>query len=153
MAFGKGGMVLGKAAQGLGNTALCFGETALRLGNTALCSGRTALRFEKTALQFGITAHGFGETALRLGKTALCFRGRMLAFASRKSLKTDFLFAPPHHSWEGGSNENTNGLLRPYLPKVTDLAGLSQSQCNCLSEILNNLSGKSLGYKTPNEVN
>ena len=86
MGFAKGGMVLGKAAQGIGNTALCFGETALRLGNTALCSGGTALRFEKTALRFEITVQ-------RFGKTALCFRGDGLASAfegSGLSLKAQF---------------------------------------------------------------
>ncbi|MBK8090965.1 MAG: IS30 family transposase [Verrucomicrobiaceae bacterium] len=67
-------------------------------------------------------------------------------------LKIDFYFAKPHHAWERGSNENTNGLLRQYLPKGTDLAGLTQPQCNRLAEILNNRPRKRLGYKTPNEV-
>jgi IS30 family transposase len=67
-------------------------------------------------------------------------------------LKIDFYFATPHHAWERGSNENTNGLLRQYLPKGTDLAGLTQPQCNRLAEILNNRPRKRLGYRTPNEV-
>ena len=67
-------------------------------------------------------------------------------------LKIDFYFATPHHAWERGSNENTNGLLRQYLPKGTDLAGLTQPQCNRIAAILNNRPRKRLGYKTPNEV-
>ena len=67
-------------------------------------------------------------------------------------LKIDFYFATPHHAWERGSNENTNGLLRQYLPKGTDLAGLTQPQCNRIAAILNNRPRKPLGYKTPNEV-
>ena len=67
-------------------------------------------------------------------------------------LKIDFYFATPHHAWERGSNENTNGLIRQYLPKGTDLAGLTQRQCNRLAAILNNRPRKRLGYKTPNEV-
>ncbi len=67
-------------------------------------------------------------------------------------LKIDFYFATPHHAWERGSNENTNGLLRQYLPKGTDLAELTQWQCNRLAAILNNRPRKRLGFKTPNEV-
>ena len=67
-------------------------------------------------------------------------------------LKIDFYFATPHHhAWERGSNENTNGLLRQYLPKGTDLAGLTQTQCDRIATILNNRPRKRLGYKTPNE--
>ena len=67
-------------------------------------------------------------------------------------LKIDFYFATPHHAWERGTNENTNGLLRQYLPKGMDLAGLTQPQCNRIADILNNRPRKRLGYRTPNEV-
>lgn len=67
-------------------------------------------------------------------------------------LKIDFYFATPHHAWERGSNENTNGLIRQYLPKGTDLAALTQPQCDRLAAILNNRPRKRLGYRTPNEV-
>ena len=67
-------------------------------------------------------------------------------------LKIDFYFATPHHAWERGSNEKTYGLLMQYLSKGTDLAGLTQSQCNRLAAILNNRPRRRLGYRTPNEV-
>lgn len=62
-----------------------------------------------------------------------------------------FYFATPHHSWERGTNENTNGLIRQYLPKGQSMAKLSQHQCNAIAAKLNNRPRKRLGYKTPEE--
>ena len=44
-----------------------------------------------------------------------------------------FYFATPHHSWERGTNENTNGLIRQYVPKGTSMATLSQQRCNAIA--------------------
>ena len=65
--------------------------------------------------------------------------------------KALFYFARPYHSWEQGSNENTNGLIRQYLPKGTSMAGLSQQQCNSIARKLNTRPRKRLGFKTPLE--
>lgn len=65
--------------------------------------------------------------------------------------KTVFYFARPYHSWERGSNENANGLIRQYLPKGTSMAGLSQQQCNSIARKLNRRPRKRLGFKTPLE--
>lgn len=62
-----------------------------------------------------------------------------------------FYFATPYHSWERGSNENLNGLLRQYLPKRTSLAGLTQRGCDALARRLNSRPRKRLGYRTPEE--
>jgi IS30 family transposase len=62
-----------------------------------------------------------------------------------------FFFATPYHSWERGSNENFNGLLRQYLPKRTSQAGLTQSDCDAISKKLNTRPRKRLGYRTPEE--
>ena len=61
-------------------------------------------------------------------------------------------FATPYHSWERGSNENFNGLLREYLPKGTCLRSLTQAQCDRIAEDLNNRPRKRLGYKTPAQL-
>ena len=62
-----------------------------------------------------------------------------------------FYFARPYHSWERGSNENANGLVRQYLPKGASMAGLSQHQCNAIARKLNTRPRKRLGFRTPLE--
>jgi IS30 family transposase len=62
-----------------------------------------------------------------------------------------FFFATPHHSWERGTNENTNGLIRQYAPKRTSLARLTQVDCNRIAARLNNRPRKRLGFRTPRE--
>jgi IS30 family transposase len=61
-------------------------------------------------------------------------------------------FATPYHSWERGTNENTNGLIRQYLPKRTSMKHLTQAQCNTIAGSLNNRPRKRHGYRTPLEV-
>ncbi len=65
---------------------------------------------------------------------------------------TKFYFATPHHAWERGTNENTNGLLRQYLPKGASMAHLTQPDCNRLAAKLNRRPRKRLSYRTPEEV-
>lgn len=61
-------------------------------------------------------------------------------------------FAHPYHSWERGLNENTNGLIRQYLPKKTDFQPLTQQDIQNIMDKLNNRPRKCLGFKTPNQV-
>lgn len=61
-------------------------------------------------------------------------------------------FATPYHSWERGSNENLNGLIRQYLPKRTCLKNLTQAQCDQIAHALNTRPRKRHGYKTPLQV-
>ena len=62
-----------------------------------------------------------------------------------------FFFATPHHSWERGSSENTNGLIRQYLPKKTSMARLSQARCDAIAQQLNTRPRKRFDYRTPEE--
>jgi len=65
---------------------------------------------------------------------------------------TKFFFATPHHSWERGLNENTNGLIRQYLPKQKSMAKITQHDCDVIAMKLNRRPRKSLNYKTPEQV-
>jgi len=69
---------------------------------------------------------------------------------SRLGFKT--FFANPYSSWERGTNENTNGLIRQYLPKQTDLSQVSYQRVARIAGKLNNRPRKCLGYRTPAEV-
>lgn len=62
-----------------------------------------------------------------------------------------FYFATPYHSWERGTNENTNGLIRQYLPKGKSMMQLRQIDCNQIAEKLNTRPRKRLNYNTPKE--
>jgi transposase, IS30 family len=68
------------------------------------------------------------------------------------ALNADTYFAKPYHSWERGTNENTNGLVRQYFPKKTDFATVSDADVARVEYLLNTRPRKCLGYKTPMEV-
>lgn len=69
-----------------------------------------------------------------------------------KRLESDFFFAHPHSSWERGSNENTNGLIRQYFPKGSDFSTLRPKDIRHVMNRLNNRPRKRLGFKTPAEL-
>jgi IS30 family transposase len=62
------------------------------------------------------------------------------------------LFADPYSARQRGLNENTNGLIRQYVPKGRDIRNLTEEQIEYIMDRLNNRPRKSLGFLTPNEV-
>lgn len=72
--------------------------------------------------------------------------------ALEKATGVTFYFAHPHHAWERGTNENTNGLIRQYLPKGMNLKELTQKHCDRIANILNRRPRKRHHYRTPEEV-
>ena len=80
-------------------------------------------------------------------------RGKEMADHKRFTLATDIqvYFCDPQNPWQRGSNENTNGLLRQYFPKETDLSGYSQAKLNAVARQLNERPRKTLNFETPAE--
>ncbi|WP_409457140.1 IS30 family transposase [Pseudomonas oryzihabitans] len=95
-----------------------------------------------------------GKLPTFLHESLICGRGTELACYEElmRRLKIDVWFADPHAPWQRGSNENTNGLLRQFLPKGVDLSQASQEYLNQVAKLMNGRPRKTLGWKTPAEA-
>jgi len=69
-----------------------------------------------------------------------------------EKLKADFYFAHPYSSWERGSNENTNGLIRQYIPKKQSFDNLTEPEIKDIQTKINRRPRKKLGYATPVQI-
>jgi IS30 family transposase len=93
---------------------------------------RGVLKMKSLTLDNGTEFHGFQQLKDEFG--------------------VDVYFAQPYHSWERGTNENTNGLIRQYLPKGMCFKEVTQRQCDRIERELNDRPRKVLGFDTPNEA-
>jgi IS30 family transposase len=90
----------------------------------------------------------------KIRKTLTLDNGKEFAQFKDIEIKTglNIYFADPYSAWQRGSNENTNGLLRQYYPKGTDLTKVTQEDLAIIVKKLNHRPRKCLGYRTPQEV-
>ncbi|HNH51343.1 MAG TPA: IS30 family transposase, partial [Nitrosomonas sp.] len=81
-------------------------------------------------------------------------RGKELSDHARFTIESGVkvFFADPNSPWQRGTNENTNGLLRQYFPKGTDLSRWSTQEIQAVAHTLNSRPRKTLGWKTPAEA-
>ena len=101
----------------------------------------------------GFTA-AYAPLAPDLRKTLTYDQGKEMALhrALAEGTGLSIYFADPHSPWQRGINENTNGLLRQYLPKGTDLSVYSQRELDVVAWSLNTRPRKSMGFRTPAQV-
>jgi len=99
-------------------------------------------------------ARQYVATPAALRKTLTLDNGK--EFAEHEQLAVEaalrIYFAKPYCAWQRGTNENTNGLIRQFFPKGTDLANIPEHRFTKVQQLLNDRPRKRLGYRTPNEV-
>ena len=125
-----------------------FVERKTRLTKIRIMQNRKASTFNEHCI---IALGKFGRNNL---KSLTVDRGKEFAgyLELENKLDLDVYFADAYSSWQRGTNENTNGLIREFFPKKFDFSTINQNHVDIVEDILNNRPRKCLGYKTPLEA-
>jgi IS30 family transposase len=104
-----------------------------------------------TATVVGALAKHIGKLPQELRRSLTWDRGKEMASHKNFTVatKVKVYFCDPRSPWQRGTNENTNGLLRQYFPKGTNLSSFSQAHLNAIAQRLNQRPRKTLGFETP----
>ena len=108
------------------------------------------LRKDTTTVVDALAKH-IGKLPEELRRSLTWDQGKEMHAHKRFTVATNVqvYFCDPRSPWQRGSNENTNGLLRQYFPRGTDLSRISQSYLNAIALRLNQRPRKTLGFETP----
>jgi len=141
----EGDTVVGKGRQGFVLTCVDRASRYLIARKLNACAAEpVALQLQRTLRRLPASK----RRSLTLDNGREFARPRQL----ERKLDLPIYFAHPYHSWERGTNENTNGLLRQYLPKGTDLTEVTEAQLRSYVHQLNHRPRKCLGYRSPFQV-
>ena len=130
---------------------------ASAVGTLVERSSRLVILVKLPTRKAEVTASAFSGALLQipepLRKSLTYDQGKEMARHEKLAAQTNMrvYFANPHSPWQRGSNENTNGLLRQYLPKGRSLAAVTQAELDDIANSLNDRPRKTLGFNTPNE--
>jgi len=107
-----------------------------------------------TATVVGALLRHIGRLPAEQRRSLTWDRGKEMAAHKAFTVATDVqvYFCDPRSPWQRGSNENTNRLLRQYLPKTTDLSAVTQTQLNAIARSLNRRPRQTLGWRSPSEA-
>jgi len=136
----------------LGKQASCAIATHVERKSRYLVA--SLLENRKASTMTERSARAFRHIPIKLRKTLTVDNGKEFADFKELERKTGFdvYFADPYSSWQRGTNENTNGLLRQYFPKGCDLSRVTDQMLAEAVRKLNHRPRKCLGYRTPHEV-
>ena len=140
----------GDLIKGTGNRS-SVGTLVERTTGLLLLARMTDATTETVTASFAETLKRVPDT---LRKTLTYDQGKEMSWHKQFKLATGVrvYFCAPHSPWQRGSNENTNGLLRQYMPKGMDLSDLTQAQLNDIAHSLNCRPRKRFGFRSPTEM-